>query len=140
MVSSECSLSPNWRYRLIRNNLEEILDESHDFAIIEMGMLVREVVIPNPRHDLDAGRLREGLDDRQQGLRSGIRDDRRIDLATPLQEPEYGHFTARATTSFPLADTAEITLVGFDLATGKRIWRHDLLATVWGSPLVADGK
>ncbi|MBI4564265.1 MAG: PQQ-binding-like beta-propeller repeat protein [Planctomycetes bacterium] len=28
----------------------------------------------------------------------------------------------------------------FDLATGGRIWRHDLLAHVWGSPLVADGK
>jgi outer membrane protein assembly factor BamB len=27
-----------------------------------------------------------------------------------------------------------------DLETGKRVWRHDLLATVWGSPLVADGK
>ena len=28
----------------------------------------------------------------------------------------------------------------FDLTSGKRIWQHDLLATVWGSPLVADGK
>jgi outer membrane protein assembly factor BamB len=28
----------------------------------------------------------------------------------------------------------------FELDTGKRVWRHDLLATVWGSPLVADGK
>lgn len=27
-----------------------------------------------------------------------------------------------------------------DLETGKRVWRHDLLSTVWGSPLVADGK
>jgi len=27
-----------------------------------------------------------------------------------------------------------------ELETGKRVWRHDLLATVWGSPLVADGK
>lgn len=27
-----------------------------------------------------------------------------------------------------------------ELATGKRVWRHDMLATVWGSPLVADGK
>lgn len=28
----------------------------------------------------------------------------------------------------------------FDLESGKRYWRHDLLSTVWGSPLVADGK
>ena len=27
-----------------------------------------------------------------------------------------------------------------DAATGKRLWVHDLLANVWGSPLVADGK
>ncbi len=29
---------------------------------------------------------------------------------------------------------------GVDLETGRRFWRHDLLATVWGSPVVADGK
>lgn len=37
-----------------------------------------------------------------------------------------------------------IQLAGFvdclDLATGKRVWRHDLLSSAWGSPLVADGK
>lgn len=27
-----------------------------------------------------------------------------------------------------------------ELETGKRVWRHDLLAYVWGSPFVADGK
>ncbi len=27
-----------------------------------------------------------------------------------------------------------------ELATGKRLWHHDLLAQVWGAPLVADGK
>jgi outer membrane protein assembly factor BamB len=27
-----------------------------------------------------------------------------------------------------------------ELESGKRLWRHDLLSTVWGSPLVADGK
>lgn len=27
-----------------------------------------------------------------------------------------------------------------ELESGRRLWRHDLLATVWGSPLVADGK
>ncbi|HOW72097.1 MAG TPA: PQQ-binding-like beta-propeller repeat protein [Phycisphaerae bacterium] len=27
-----------------------------------------------------------------------------------------------------------------DVTTGKRIWRHDLKATMWASPLVADGK
>ena len=27
-----------------------------------------------------------------------------------------------------------------DLETGKRVWRHDMLAYVWGSPYVADGK
>jgi outer membrane protein assembly factor BamB len=27
-----------------------------------------------------------------------------------------------------------------EVGTGKRLWRHDLLTQVWGSPLVADGK
>ncbi|HXG61373.1 MAG TPA: PQQ-binding-like beta-propeller repeat protein [Planctomycetota bacterium] len=27
-----------------------------------------------------------------------------------------------------------------ELETGRRVWKHDLLSTVWGSPLVADGK
>ncbi len=27
-----------------------------------------------------------------------------------------------------------------EVATGKRLWRHDLLTQVWGSPLVAEGK
>ena len=31
-------------------------------------------------------------------------------------------------------------LNGIELATGRRLWRHDLQSTVWGSPLVADGK
>jgi len=28
----------------------------------------------------------------------------------------------------------------FEAETGKRVWSHDLLANIWGSPLVADGK
>ena len=28
----------------------------------------------------------------------------------------------------------------FELSSGKRVWQHDLLAYVWGSPYVADGK
>ena len=35
-------------------------------------------------------------------------------------------------------------LTGFlyclDLATGKRHWRYDMLAAVWGSPYLVDGK
>lgn len=31
-------------------------------------------------------------------------------------------------------------LRAFDSETGRELWQHDLLATVWGSPLVADGK
>jgi len=27
-----------------------------------------------------------------------------------------------------------------DVKTGKPYWKHDMLAAVWGSPLVADGK
>lgn len=37
------------------------------------------------------------------------------------------------------ADTAGF-LNCIDAATGKRIWFHDLLANIWGSPLLADGK
>ncbi len=28
----------------------------------------------------------------------------------------------------------------FELATGKRLWRQDLLSSIWGTPLVADGR
>jgi outer membrane protein assembly factor BamB len=31
-------------------------------------------------------------------------------------------------------------LSAVDLETGKRHWRHDLLSTVWGAPVAADGK
>lgn len=37
------------------------------------------------------------------------------------------------------ADTAGYVSC-IDAATGRKIWSHDLLANVWGSPLVADGK
>lgn len=28
----------------------------------------------------------------------------------------------------------------FDVATGERLWQHDTFASIWGSPLVVDGK
>ena len=31
-------------------------------------------------------------------------------------------------------------LHALDLATGKLLWEHDLLAAVWGSPYIVDGK
>ena len=31
-------------------------------------------------------------------------------------------------------------LHALDATTGKQIWKHDMLAAVWASPLVADGK
>ena len=37
------------------------------------------------------------------------------------------------------ADTTGV-LVCVDAATGRRLWMHDHLANIWGSPLVADGK
>lgn len=37
------------------------------------------------------------------------------------------------------ADTAGF-INCIDAVTGKRVWFHDLLANIWGSPLVADGK
>jgi outer membrane protein assembly factor BamB len=37
------------------------------------------------------------------------------------------------------ADTAGFVNC-IDAVTGKRVWFHDLLANIWGSPLVADGK
>ncbi len=38
-----------------------------------------------------------------------------------------------------MADTAGYVYC-IDAATGKRLWSDDLLANIWGSPLVADGK
>jgi outer membrane protein assembly factor BamB len=37
------------------------------------------------------------------------------------------------------ADTAGF-LTCIDAATGEQLWLHDLLANIWGSPLVADGR
>jgi outer membrane protein assembly factor BamB len=37
------------------------------------------------------------------------------------------------------ADTAGFVLC-IDAATGRQIWSHDLMANIWGSPLVAEGK
>ena len=56
------------------------------------------------------------LDDRQQGLGSGVRDDRRVDLAAPLQKPENSDFPGCTPAALALPDPAKVAFVGLDLA------------------------
>ena len=82
-----------------------------DAAMMEVGNI--ECVVGPERVCVDdTVRLHLLLDDRQQGLCPGVRNDRRIDLPTPLQKPENSHFSRSATPTLAFANTAEIALVG----------------------------
>ena len=84
-----------------------------DPAVMEVGNIQRIVSSERVRVD-DAVRFDLLLDDRQQGLRPSIRNDRRVDLATPLQQAKYRHFAASAASAFAFADTTEVTLISLD--------------------------
>jgi len=59
-----------------------------------------------------------------------------------LANDDFGSSISDATVHGGLVYAIEID--GFlncvELETGRRLWRHDLQAAVWGSPLVADGR
>jgi outer membrane protein assembly factor BamB len=59
-----------------------------------------------------------------------------------LEGKEFGRSISNVAVDGDLVYAAELGgyLDCVELETGRRLWRHDLLATVWGSPLVADGK
>jgi outer membrane protein assembly factor BamB len=55
---------------------------------------------------------------------------------------DYGKTISTAAVKDGLLYAAELAgyLHCFELETGKPVWKHDFLSTVWGSPMVADGK
>ena len=55
-------------------------------------------------------------DDREEGFRSNVWDDHRMDLAAPLEQSEDRNLTASAAPPFALAAAAEITLIDLHLA------------------------
>lgn len=59
-----------------------------------------------------------------------------------LAGKEYGRSIANVAVHEGLVYAVELGgWVGcVEFETGKRLWRHDLLSTVWGSPVVADGR
>lgn len=59
-----------------------------------------------------------------------------------LEGEEFGRSISSVACHEGLVYAAELDgyLSCVELSTGKRLWRHDLKSTVWGSPLVADAK
>lgn len=56
--------------------------------------------------------------------------------------PAFGRSMSTVTVEEGVVYAAELDgfLRALDSETGRELWQYDLLATVWGSPLVADGK
>ena len=63
------------------------------------------------------------LDDRQQILKSCVRDNSSENLHSSLKQTEHGHFPGCSSTSLSFASSSEVTFIRFDfhtqLATGK---------------------
>jgi len=104
-------------------------------APVYAGHRVLIAVGDNPENGDSPGCLR-AIDARGQG------DVTKSHELWRLAGQEFGCSISNVAVHEGLVYTAE--LGGFlgcvELETGKRLWRHDLLATVWGSPVVADGK
>lgn len=82
-------------------------------AMMEVGYIERFSSPERVRTD-DAVGLHVFPNDRQQGLCFGVWDDRRANLPTPLQKPEYRHLATGAVTALAFANSAEITLFRLD--------------------------
>lgn len=89
----------------------------------------------NPENGDSPGCLR-AIDARGRGDVTGTHELWRLSGA------EFGCSISNVAVHEGLAYAAELGgfLNAVELESGKRLWRHDLLATVWGSPVVADGK
>lgn len=99
------------------------------------GHRVLIAVGPNPELSVGPGCLR-AIDARKRGD---------VTASAELWRTPAGEFGGSISTvavhdGLVYAAQLDGLLDCFDLATGRRVWQHDLLATVWGSPLVADGK
>ena len=57
------------------------------------------------------------LDDRQDSLGFGVRDDGRVNLPTPLQEPEDRDLASCPSATLALANASEVAFIRFDLSS-----------------------
>ncbi len=115
---------------------EKAKTQNHLLATpVYAGTWVLVAVGPNPELGSGPGCLR-AIDARKRGDVTGSGE------AWRTGPTDFGCSISTVAVHEGLVYAAELDgfLQCIDLATGKRIWRHDLLSTVWGSPLVADGK
>ena len=81
-----------------------------DPAVVEVGN-VQCVVGPEVVRVDDAVRFHLLVDDRQQGLRPGVWNDRHVDFAAALEQAKRSDLGCGAAPAPALGDTAEITKV-----------------------------
>jgi hypothetical protein len=86
-----------------------------DVAVVEVGY-IECIVSPECVRADDAVRFHLLLNDGKKRFRLGVRDDRRVDLPTSLQQAKYNHFAHRPASALSFSNAAEITLVRLDLA------------------------
>ena len=86
-----------------------------DAAVVEVGYIER-IVSPECVRVEDAVRFPLFLNDGKKRFCLGVRDDRRVDLPTSLQQAEDSHFARRPASALSFSNAAEITLVRLDLA------------------------
>lgn len=123
-----------WKFNCKAHETEE--SENHLLATpVYAGSRVLIAVGQNPEFGGSAGCLR-AIDARELGDITGTGE-----LWHTAPEEFGGSISTVAVhDGLVYAVALDGLLDCFDLATGTRIWRHDLLACVWGSPIVADGK
>lgn len=109
----------------ILNPVDVILTVCKQLAMVdpvmpEVGDIQRVVATPGIGvHDAVWDDL--VLHDTHQRVRLCVRNDLRINLATPLQYAKYRHFAGCTSAPFAFAFTAEVTLVDFNLSVKGRV-------------------
>ena len=89
-----------------------------DTHVAELGYVEHVVGLETVAIDHSIG-LYARPDDREEGFRSNVWDDHRMDLAAPLEQSEDGNLAASAAPPFALAPPAEITLIDLHLAASN---------------------
>ena len=98
-------------------------------------------VPPGDGNDSDPGCFR-AIDARKRGDVTGTAEVWRVEgkVLDAKEGVSASISTMTAHEDLVYATDLQGFLYCFELATGKCVWRHDLLASAWGSPVVADGK
>src|SRR3984957_4793464 len=91
-----------------------------DAHVAELGHVEHVVDLETVAIDHSIG-LYARPDDREEGFRSNVWDDHRMDLAAPLGQSEGRNLAASAAPPFALAAPAEITLIDPHLGSPPRI-------------------